>query len=578
MRQFLAVYARALGLLRGERVWLLAAATVVVAGLQFLDPLLFGRVIGLLAAGAGWQALAPVLGLWAAVGLAGIGANIAVALGADRLGHRQRLAAMARLYAHVLTLPARFHAEAPSGQIMKIILSGADALAWLWLSCFRDQLATATAVLVLLPASLLLNWRLGLVLLALVLIFCLAMQAVIRRTEAGQQRAQFWQVRLAGTAQDTLANVTLIQAFTRLSAETRLFGELVDRVIAHQFPVLTWWAVINVLTRAASTIAVIAIVGIGAALHLAGRAEVADIVAFMGLAVLLIGRLDGAMGFLARLFYEVPGLRAFFDLLDTQSAVPDRQGAQDLRPGPGEVVFDGVGFAYPGGPAVLTDIGFTAQPGSVTALVGHTGAGKTTCMALLQRGWDPTAGAIRMDGQDLRELRADSLRAAIGVVFQESLLLNRSIRDNLLLGRPEASDAELQAACRLAEAHDFITAQAEGYDTIVGERGAALSGGQRQRLAIARALLKNPPILVLDEATSALDAETEARVATALRALMRGRTTFIIAHRLSTVRDADQILVFAAGRIVERGRFAELVAAGGPFARLVATQLTHAPA
>jgi ATP-binding cassette subfamily B protein len=195
-------------------------------------------------------------------------------------------------------------------------------------------------------------------------------------------------------------------------------------------------------------------------------------------------------------------------------------------------------------------------------------------MQLLQRLWDPTEGRITLDGVDLREVKLESLRRNIGVVFQESMLFNRSIRDNLLVGRPDATQEEIERACRMAEAHDFITRQPQGYDTLVGERGASLSGGQRQRLAIARALLKDPPVLILDEATSALDAATEAKVQKALRALMAGRTTFIIAHRLSTVREADEILVFDQGRIVERGSFAELVAADGRFAELVKTQLT----
>jgi ATP-binding cassette subfamily B protein len=210
------------------------------------------------------------------------------------------------------------------------------------------------------------------------------------------------------------------------------------------------------------------------------------------------------------------------------------------------------------------------------ALVGHTGAGKSTAMTLLQRLWDPTSGRITIDGQDLRDITLDSLRSNIGVVFQESLLFNRSIRDNLLVGRPEATDAEIEQACRMADAHEFIIRQPLGYETMIGERGTTLSGGQRQRLAIARALLKNPPILILDEATSALDAATEARVSKALKTLMAGRTTFIIAHRLSTVRDADEILVFDNGRIVEQGDFNGLLARQGRFAELVETQLASA--
>jgi ABC-type multidrug transport system fused ATPase/permease subunit len=243
------------------------------------------------------------------------------------------------------------------------------------------------------------------------------------------------------------------------------------------------------------------------------------------------------------------------------------------------VRFDDVSFAYPAsGAPVLSGVNFTARPGMCVALVGHTGAGKSTAMTLLQRLWDPTAGRITIDGQDLRDITLDSLRSNIGVVFQESLLFNRSIRDNLMVGKPDATEEEMEQACRMADAHEFIVRQQNGYDTMIGERGTTLSGGQRQRLAIARALLKNPPILILDEATSALDAATEARVGKALKTLMAGRTTFVIAHRLSTVRDADEILVFNDGRIVEQGDFHSLLARQGRFAHLVETQLAPAVA
>jgi ATP-binding cassette subfamily B protein len=206
------------------------------------------------------------------------------------------------------------------------------------------------------------------------------------------------------------------------------------------------------------------------------------------------------------------------------------------------------------------------------ALVGPTGAGKSTALSLLHRMWDPESGSIRIDGIDHRDIRLASLRRNIGVVFQDSTMFYRSIADNLRIGKPDATQAELEEAARLAEAHDFIQRQPNGYDTLIGERGSTLSGGERQRLAIARALLKDPPILILDEATSALDSVTEARIQKALKVLMQGRTTFVIAHRLSTIRDADLVVVLEHGRIVEQGDYRTLAAAGGAFARLVATQ------
>ena len=579
---FLNIYGRVLSSLGSDKrlAIMLGSANLIVAGLQFLDPVLFGRVIGLLSqsdqetASALWESAARLLGIWLCVGVASIAANIAVALHAERMAHRNRLAIMNRYFGHVLSLPLSFHGDIHSGRLMKVMLGGSDALFGLWLSFFREQLSTYVAVVVLLPLTFMMNWRLASTLVALVALFIILTVTVVRKTEAGQRRVEYYHSHLAGTAQDALSNVMVVQSFTRLAAESRLFGQIIEDVIRHQFPVLNWWAVVNVLTRGASTLAVIAIVVIGTLLHVQGQATVGEIVSFMGFATLLIGRLESAVQFTSRVFFQLPILEDFFAVLDAKSSVPEKPNAAELVAPNGEVEFDQVSFAYPGGPNILNNVSFTARPGTSVALVGQTGAGKSTAMNLLQRLWDPVDGAIRIDGQDLRDVTLESLRRSIGVVFQESMLFNRSIRDNLRMGRPSATDEELERACRLADAHEFITRQPQGYGTVVGERGSTLSGGQRQRLAIARALLKDPPILILDEATSALDAATEARVSRAMQTLMKGRTTFIIAHRLSTVRDADEILVFDNGRVVERGNFEQLIRLGGRFADLVATQLS----
>jgi ATP-binding cassette subfamily B protein len=580
--KFLRLYGRVLGLLAADK-WVavgLAAANIALAGLQFLEPVLFGRVVDLLSSAAGmsrdsvWAEAIALLALWAAVGLSGIGANVAISLLSDRMAHRNRLHWAQRYFEHVLSMPLSFHGDIQSGRLMKVMLVGTDNLFGMWLSFFRDHLVTFISAIVLLPLTLALNWRLGLLLIGLVVFFTILTTFVIQRTESAQRQVEKLQTQLAGNAQDALSNVVVVQSFTRLNSEARLFGDIVKQVLDYQFPVLNWWAVVSVLTRAASTTTVISIFVLGTVLHLDGKASVGEIVSFMGFATLLIGKLEGAVAFVSRLVFQAPSMAEFFEVLDAQTTVPEKPGALDLPRAQGHVAFERVSFAYPGGPRILDGVEFQAPPGRTVALVGQTGAGKSTAMALLQRLWDPVEGRVTLDGHDLRDLTLESLRRNIGVVFQESMLFNRTIKDNLLIGRADAVQEEIERACRMAEAHDFITRQPRGYDTLVGERGASLSGGQRQRLAIARALLKDPPVLILDEATSALDAATEARVQRALKALMAGRTTFIIAHRLSTVRDADEILVFDAGRIAERGTFEGLVAQGGRFADLVRTQLT----
>ena len=239
--------------------------------------------------------------------------------------------------------------------------------------------------------------------------------------------------------------------------------------------------------------------------------------------------------------------------------------------------FDDVGFSYGlGEPQALEDVSFSVEPGHTVALVGRSGAGKTTCANLMMRFWDPVSGAVRLGGHDIRDFKIDELREQIGLVSQDTYLFNASIRENIRLGRLDATDEEIEEASRQANAHDFVTSFPDGYDTMVGERGMQLSGGQRQRISIARALLKNAPVLVLDEATSHLDAVNERQVRQALERLMEGRTTLVIAHRLSTIRDADRIVVLDDGHAVEQGDHHQLLERHGLYSQLVSTQLVGA--
>jgi len=293
---------------------------------------------------------------------------------------------------------------------------------------------------------------------------------------------------------------------------------------------------------------------------------------FMSFATLLITRLEQAVHFANEMVMDAPRIAEFFEVLDTEPAVRDRPDAMEPDRMHGLVEFKDVSFSYDGKRPAVADLTFTALPGETVALVGATGAGKSTALALLHRAFDPQSGTVRIDGMDIRALMLAGLRRNIGVVFQEVLLFNRSIAENLRVGKPDASDDELRAACERAQVLDVIERLPQGFDTNAGERGRLFSGGERQRLSIARALLKDPPILILDEATSALDALTEARVQAALAEVMKGRTTFVIAHRLATVRNAHRILVFAGGRIIETGTFDELMRLGGHFAELARSQ------
>jgi ATP-binding cassette subfamily B protein len=465
-----------------------------------------------------------------------------------------------------------FHRESHSGRLLSIMLSGGEQLFHLWLSMFRSHLSTFVALLVLLPMTLLLNWKLALVLIVLTILSAALTAYVTHRTHTAQDEVQSKHTKLAEQAGDAIGNVLLVQSFVRQAAELRQLRQVIEQVLKAQYPVLNWWAAVSVLSGAALTITIISIFALGAWLNLKGEASVGDIVTFMGFATHLIGRLGQAVEFTNSLFMQAPSLAMFFDVLDTRSTVQDLPEALPLDKVEGRIVFDQITFSYTPERKTLDEVSFTVEPGRTVALVGETGAGKSTIMSLLMRQNDPQHGHVFIDGTDIRQVTLDSLRANIGVVFQESLLFFRTIEENLKVGRPEATDEEMFEAARQAQAHDFILRQPRGYQTQIGERGSNMSGGERQRLAIARVLLKNPPILILDEATSALDSATEAKVQKAFQALMLGRTTLVIAHRLATIRNADLILVFQQGQIIERGTFDQLAKGDGLFARLIAAQ------
>jgi ATP-binding cassette, subfamily B, beta-glucan exporter len=581
---FIRIYLRVLGLLRSDAklAIALALANIALAGAQFVEPVLLGRIVdalsGALPSGLGSAArmLAPLIGAWVGFGLFIIAASTLVAWFADRLAHRRRNMVLADYFEHVLQLPLAYHSGAHSGRQIKVMLSGTDTLWWLWVSFFREHFAAFVFIALLLPASLALNWRLALPLIALCLAFVALTMVVMNKAFAMQTAVERQYSDVAETAADALGNVALVQSYARVELEVSSLKSAVDSLLRAQMPVLSWWAVAAVLTRAGTTLTLLVILLVGAYLKLVGLASLGQIVSFMSIAALLIARLEQAVSFSNRLFLDAPKLADFFGVFDTVPAVRDRPGAIDPGRVRGAVEFKDVSFSYDGRRAAVAHLSFTASPGERIALVGPTGSGKSTALALLHRAFDPQSGAILIDGRDIRDLTLGGLRRNIGVVFQETLLFNRSIAENLRVGKPDASEQELREAAARAQALQFIDANEEGLQARIGERGRLLSGGERQRLAIARALLKDPPILILDEATSALDPLTEKRVNLALDEVMQGRTTFVIAHRLATIRNASRILVFRNGGIAESGTFDELQRRGGFFAELVQAQFTTA--
>ena len=496
--KFLRLYTRVLEMLgREARLgWILAVANLAIATALFAEPLLFGKVIDTLANAQGklgqlnWNELMLLVSAWVAFALFSIVCSTLVALHADRLAHRQYQVVRTMFFEHVLQLPQSYYTGAHSGRLVKVMMTGTDTLWGLWLAFFREHFASLVSLLVLLPMTLFINWRYGLLLIVLAVLFMTLIALVVRRSETLQRQVEGYYSDVAERTTDTLGNIALIQSFARIELEVAGMKKLGDDVLGAQLPVLGWWALATVITRAATTLTMLSILVLGIYFYVRGETTVGEIVMFMSYATLLIGKLEQAVHFANRMVMDAPRLQEFFEVLDTVPTVRDRPDAVDPGRMRGLVEFQDVSFSYDGKRPAVADLTFTVLPGQTVALVGATGAGKSTALALLHRVFDPQSGVIKIDGMDIKGITLSGLRRNIGVVFQEVLLFNRSVADNLRVGKPDATEDEMRAACERAQVMEVIERQPQSFETPAGERGRLFSGGERQRLSIARALLK----------------------------------------------------------------------------------------
>lgn len=379
---------------------------------------------------------------------------------------------------------------------------------------------------------------------------------------------------MTSTLQENVAGGRVVRSFAQELPESSRFEEELESLFRRNIRASYKWAYNYPLTMAMNGLSIAGVVWLGGYLALTGQVSIGTLVAFERYTALLNEPVRW-LGFVVnRIARALASADRIFEVLDRKPAIADLPGARPMDDMRGEVRFENVSFAYTDGHGqALHDVSFEAYPGQITALVGPTGAGKSSVVNLISRFYDPAAGSVRIDGVDVRDITLASLRRNVGVVMQESFLFSMTVRENIAYGRPDATEEEVVAAAKAAQAHQFITEMEHGYDSLVGERGVTLSGGQKQRLAIARALLLNPRILILDDATASVDSETEHEIQQALRTLMKGRTSFVIAQRLSTVRDADQILVFEDGRVSQRGTDEKLLEEEGFYRELYDLQV-----
>lgn len=550
------------------RVSLVVIANIVLAAITIIEPILFGRIIDAISEK---RDATQILILWGCFGVFNTVAYVLVARQADRLAHGRRADLLTESFAKIISMPLSWHHKRGTSNALHTLLRAGETLFGLWLEFMRTHLATAVALSLLLPTAFSMDVRLTSVLVVLAILYVIIGRTVMVKTKEGQASVEGHYHTVFSHVSDSISNVSVLHSYNRIELETRALKEYTTKLLSAQYPVLDWWALAGALNRIASTLSMLVILVIGTLLVQRGELKVGEIIAFTGFAGLLIARLDQMITFVNQIFEARSKLEDFYALEDAVQEREERVGATELQNVRGDVEFRDVCFDFASTTQGVRNVTFAVKAGQTVAIVGPTGAGKTTLINLLQRVHEPQSGQILVDGQDISKVTRKSLRHAIATVFQDAGLLNRSIKENIRLGREDATEEEIIQAAEAAAATDFIESRMIGYDTHVGERGNRLSGGERQRIAIARAILKNAPILVLDEATSALDVETEARVKEAIDRLRKNRTTFIIAHRLSTIREADLVVFLDHGRVIEMGNYDQLSALGGRFSSLLRT-------
>lgn len=589
------LYIRFLRLARNYRSRLGMALLLVFVGtaLTLPLPLLTGRLIdkvgifeGLKKAnGAGLEAVRAdamhfviyTCILMIALAIAGAITTYARAILLLFVGNRIVYDVRRRVFRHLQKLSLRYFESNPHGRIMARVLYDVEAVQSVLSGGIVDIVSNVVTVIVIIIVLFTMNWKLGLFavgVLPLYVVNFLFFRGRIRHA-AADAREQYSEI--YSTLSESVSGIKIIMSFARENAEARRFVNECRQSIRLNLVTGKWQNILGIGAGLLTTVANVAVLLIGGhEVLIRGTMTMGQLIAFRTYLMMLYTPIIALVTVNDTINTVMTAVERIFETLDTVPDLTERRDAIRLGRVEGRVEFDKLSFGYEPGELVLDDICFVAEPGSSTALVGPSGSGKTTLIHFIPRFYDPTGGRILVDGHDLRDVTVTSLRNNIGMVMQESFLFSGTLRENIKYGRPEANDEEVVQASMAANCHDFIMEFPDGYETLVGERGTRLSGGQRQRISIARALLRNPRILILDEATSALDSESEAQIQEALDRLMKGRTTFTIAHRLSTVMEADTILVLEDGKIVERGKHEELATAGGLYAHLCDIQFKKA--
>ncbi len=549
-------------------------STVLVTAANLVYPQLIRRAIdeGILVGdlGAVLVATAGLLGVALLRGLF----NFAQGYLAERASQGAAYDMRNAIYGKLQTLSFAFHDRAQSGQLMTRVTSDVEIVRYFVGQGFLQLLGALVTIVGIGAVLVAMNWRLALITLPILPLIFVVFGSVMRRAQPLFTSVQERLSALNTILQENLAGVRVVKAFVREPFERERYRRANEELLVENVKVVRTFSTAFPLTFFIANLGTLVVIWFGGNQVIGGELTIGELVAFstylgfLTFPAFMLGMISAMMARAAA------SARRIFEVVDAPNEVTDRPDAYPLPPVRGRVAFENVSFRYVGAERnVLEGVSFVAEPGQTVAIVGTTGSGKSTIINLIPRFYDVTGGRVTIDGHDVRDVTLDSLRRQIGIVLQDTILFSGTIRENIAYGAPEASAADVERVAKLAQAHDFIVAQSQGYDTKIGEGGVGLSGGQMQRIAIARALLLDPQLLILDDSTSSVDAETEYRIQQALGDLLSSRTAFVIAQRISTVRNADLILVLDNARVVAQGTHEELLAICPQYGDIVASQL-----
>ncbi len=553
-------FTRLLGFLRPYRLSLIASC-LLAAGSQIAQIAFYGvtgRVIGEAITNKDRSQLWTLIGVLIALGIvkAGLMVGRRFISGNQALGVEYDI--RDAFYSRLLRLSFRFYDSHQTGQLMSratVDLQQVRFFLGYGLIFFFQHTMT---IVIVTAVMFWIDWQLALIVLAITPFLAVIAYRYSRVSHPVLRDVQQKMADVATVAEESIVGVGVVKAFAQEPKEATKFADRSERLFRRTISATRQQSLYVPLMSFLPMVAQAAVLLVGGAAVVHGSLPLNQFISFNFYVAMMIGPLRQLGMWIGQSQRATASGERIFEIIDEPEEVADRPGAVELPAGGGAIRFDGVTFGYAAERPVLEGIDLELRPGSTVALIGHTGAGKTTLASLVPRFYDATEGRVLVDGVDVRDLSLASLRRAIGVIAQDPFLFSTTVRENISLGKPDADDADVERAARMAQAHDFIAALPLGYETVIGERGVTLSGGQRQRIAIARALVVDPRILILDDATASVDASTEARIRLGLREAMKGRTTLIIAHRLSTIALADEVVVLEHGRVVARGTHAEL--------------------